>query len=137
MASRQWSYTNGVSEKPLLGMTIGDMFDQTAAAYPDNESLVSRHQGLRYTYHELQAQVDQLARGLMSLGLAKGERIGIWAPNCAEWCITQFATAKIGAILEQRDDTPGFEIYVARSVARYAWRWLEDAGSEYGVAIVA
>ena len=99
MSSRQWSYTSGASEKPLLGMTIGDMFDQTVMVYPDNEALISRHQGLRYTYRELQAQVDQLARGLMSLGLQKGERIGIWAPNCAEWCITQFATAKLGAIL--------------------------------------
>ncbi len=99
METRRMSYTSGASEKPLLGVTIGDMFDQTAAQYPDNEALVSRHQKLRYTYRELQAVVNQLARGLMALGLQKGERIGIWAPNCAEWCITQFATAKVGAIL--------------------------------------
>ena len=99
METRRMSYMSGASEKPLLGVTIGDMFDQTAAQYPDNEALVSRHQKLRYTYRELQAVVNQLARGLMALGLQKGERIGIWAPNCAEWCITQFATAKVGAIL--------------------------------------
>ncbi len=99
METRRMSYTSGASEKPLLGVTIGDMFDQTAEQYPDNEALVSRHQNLRYTYRELQAVVNKFARGLMALGIQKGERIGIWAPNCAEWCITQFATAKIGAIL--------------------------------------
>ncbi|MFN8498001.1 MAG: AMP-binding protein [Anaerolineae bacterium] len=99
METRRMSYTSGASEKPLLGVTIGDAFDQTVAQFPDNEALVSRHQSLRYTYRELQSVVNQLARGLMALGLQKGERIGIWAPNNAEWCITQFATAKIGAIL--------------------------------------
>ncbi|MFN8475433.1 MAG: AMP-binding protein [Anaerolineae bacterium] len=99
METRRMSYTSGASEKPLLGVTIGDAFDQTVEKYPDNEALVSRHQNARYTYRELQTVVNQLARGLMALGLQKGERIGIWAPNNAEWCITQFATAKIGAIL--------------------------------------
>jgi fatty-acyl-CoA synthase len=93
------SYVSGMSDKPLLGITIGDMFDRIAAQYPDNEALVSRHQGLRYTYRALRAEVDRCARALMALGVAKGERVGIWAPNCAEWAITQFATAKIGAIL--------------------------------------
>ncbi|MFN8485169.1 MAG: AMP-binding protein [Anaerolineae bacterium] len=99
METRRMSYTSGVSEKPLLGVTIGDAFDQTVEKFPDNEALVSRYQNVRYTYRELQTVVNQLARGLMALGLKKGERIGIWAPNNAEWCITQFATAKIGAIL--------------------------------------
>jgi fatty-acyl-CoA synthase len=93
------SYISGTSEKPLLGLTIGDMFDQTAARFPDNEALVSRHQGLRYTYRELQEEVNRCARALMALGVQKGERVGIWAPNCAEWAIVQFATSKIGAIL--------------------------------------
>jgi len=93
------SYTNGTSDTPLLGMTIGDLFDQTAAQYPDNEALIARHQDIRYTYAQLKEQVDQCARGLMAMGLQKGERIGIWSPNCAEWCITQFATSKLGAIL--------------------------------------
>ena len=99
MTQRVTSYVSGASDKPLLGLTIGDLFDQIVAQYPDNEALVSRHQGLRYTYRELKAQVDQAARGFLQLGLEKGERIGIWAPNCAEWAITQFATAKLGAIL--------------------------------------
>ncbi len=99
MPRQVWSYTSGTSDKPLLGITIGDLFDQIVAQYPDNEALVSRHQNLRYTYRQLQAVVNQCARGLMALGITKGERVGIWAPNVAEWTITQFATSKIGAIL--------------------------------------
>ena len=94
-----FSYTSGTSELPLLGLTIGDLFDRTAARYPDNEALVSCHQRLRYTYRALKEEVDRCARALMALGVAKGQRIGIWAPNCAEWTITQFATSKLGAIL--------------------------------------
>jgi fatty-acyl-CoA synthase len=99
MPEHAWSYTSGTSDLPLLGLTIGDTFDQTAARYPDNEALVSCHQGLRYTYRQLRAEVDRCARALMALGVEKGQRIGIWAPNCAEWAITQFATSKLGAIL--------------------------------------
>ncbi len=93
------SYVSGVSEVPLLGLTIGDMFDQIADRYPDNEALVSRHQNLRYSYRQLKEEVDRCARALMALGVEKGQRIGIWAPNCAEWAIAQFATSKLGAIL--------------------------------------
>jgi fatty-acyl-CoA synthase len=93
------SYVSGVGETPLLGVTIGDMFDQTVARYPDHEALIVPHQGLRYTYGQLQREVDHCARGLMALGLEQGERIGIWSPNRAEWTITQLATSKIGAIL--------------------------------------
>jgi fatty-acyl-CoA synthase len=96
---RRWSYTSGTSDTPLLGLTIGDLFDQTAATYPDQPALISRHQGIRLTYRELQTQVDQCARALLHLGITKGQRVGIWSPNRAEWCITQFATSKIGAIL--------------------------------------
>lgn len=96
---RRWSYTSGISDTPLLGLTIGDMFDETATKYPDNMALISRHQHIRLSYRELQAQVNQCARGFMRLGITQGQRVGIWSPNRAEWCITQFATAKIGAIL--------------------------------------
>src|SRR5262245_41212845 len=96
---RIWSYTSGSSDTPLLGSTIGDLFDQTVARYGDNEALIVRHQGIRYTYRQLKAQVDRCARSLMALGAQKGDRVGIWAPNCAEWTIVQLATAKIGAIL--------------------------------------
>jgi fatty-acyl-CoA synthase len=96
---RAVSYVSGASDTPLLGLTIGEMFDQIVAQYPAHEALIVRHQGLRLTYRQLQEAVDRCARGLMALGLQKGERIGIWAPNRAEWTITQFATSKIGAIL--------------------------------------
>ena len=98
-AARQWSYASGTSDVPLLGLTIGDLFDQTVATYPDNTALISRHQQVRLTYRELRVRVNQCAKGLMSLGLQKGQRVGIWSPNHAEWCITQFATSKIGVIL--------------------------------------
>ena len=98
-ASRLSSYTSGTSTLPLLGLTIGDQFDQTVSRYPDNLALISRHQNIRWTYRELQAQVNQCAKGLLHLGIKKGQRVGIWSPNRAEWCITQFATSKIGAIL--------------------------------------
>src|SRR5258708_13386833 len=98
-AAQRWSYTSGTSDTPLLGLTIGDMFDQTAGTYPDQPALISRHQQIRLTYRELQAQVNQCARALLHLGITKGQRVGIWSPNRAEWCITQFATSKIGAVL--------------------------------------
>jgi fatty-acyl-CoA synthase len=96
---RRWSYTSGTSDTPLLGLTIGDLFDQTVEKYPDNPALISRQQNIRLTYADLQNQVNQCAKGLMHLGFQKGQRVGIWAPNRAEWCITQFATSKIGVIL--------------------------------------
>jgi fatty-acyl-CoA synthase len=99
MAKQVLSYTHGTSDKPLLGITIGDMFDRIVDTYPGNDALVVRHQDLRYNYRELQEEVNQCARGLMAMGLQKGERIGIWSPNSAEWAITQFASSKIGAIL--------------------------------------
>src|SRR5262249_34398425 len=85
MAAHERSYTSGIGELPLLGLTIGDMFDRIAAQHPGNEALVSRHQGLRYTYAELKVEVDRCARALIGLGVEKGQRVGIWAPNCAEW----------------------------------------------------
>jgi fatty-acyl-CoA synthase len=98
-ALRSLSYTNGTSTIPLLGLTIGDQFDLTVSRFPDNPALISRHQHIHWTYRELQAQVNQCAKALLHLGIQKGERVGIWAPNCAEWVITQFATSKIGVIL--------------------------------------
>ncbi|MDA8486815.1 AMP-binding protein [Pseudomonas resinovorans] len=93
------SYTRGRQDKDLLAMTIGAAFDATVAKFPEREALVVRHQGLRYSWTELAEAVDLHARALLALGLNSGDRLGIWAPNCAEWCITQFASAKIGAIL--------------------------------------
>jgi fatty-acyl-CoA synthase len=93
------SYSSGESVTPLLGDTIGGNFDATVRAFGDREALVDCPTGQRWTYAELAADVDALALGLLELGIAKGDRVGIWAPNCAEWTLTQYATAKIGAIL--------------------------------------
>ncbi len=93
------SYVHGASDLPLIGATIGDLFDRVAEQLPDHEALVSRHQRLRYSYRQLREECDRFARGLLALGLRKGDRIGIWSPNHAEWTIAQFATPKIGAIL--------------------------------------
>ncbi|UNB53759.1 AMP-binding protein [Mycolicibacterium sp. YH-1] len=99
MTATTLSYDAGPTDTPILEETIGVNFVQTAATYPDVEALVDVAQGLRYTYAELDAEIDIVARGLMGLGVEKGDRVGMWAPNCAEWVIVQYATAKIGAIL--------------------------------------
>ena len=93
------SQVAGSSSEPLLDATIGQAFDRTVARFPDVEALVVRHQGIRWTYREYQREIDRLACGLLALGIRTGDRVGIWAPNCYEWCLTQYATAKIGAIL--------------------------------------
>jgi len=99
MRTAKPSYTHGAHPKTLLGETIGQAFDRAAARWPDNEALVSRHQSIRWTYAELKQQVDRYAAAFVALGLAPGDRIGIWAHNCAEWLITQYASAKAGLIL--------------------------------------
>ncbi len=93
------SHASGVASKPLIGETIGENFERAVERFGDREALVVRHQQLRLTYAELNERVDALARGLLGAGLEKGDRVGIWAPNCAEWVLTQFATAKAGIIL--------------------------------------
>jgi fatty-acyl-CoA synthase len=93
------SYTCGSSDVPLLGDTIADNFDRTVAAERRREALVEVATGRRWTYQELGAEVDALALGLIDRGVVKGDRVGIWAPNMAEWIMLQYATAKIGAIL--------------------------------------
>ncbi|KJS62979.1 AMP-binding protein [Streptomyces rubellomurinus] len=93
------SYSSGVSDVPLLGDTIGENLDRAVRAFPDRDALVDRATARRWTYAELAADVEALALGLLELGIAKGDRVGIWAPNCAEWTLTQYATAKLGAIL--------------------------------------
>ncbi|MFG3695373.1 AMP-binding protein [Stutzerimonas stutzeri] len=93
------SYTCGPQTKPLLAMTIGAAFDRAVERFAEREALVVRHQNLRYTWAQLADEVERCARGLLALGLQPGERVGIWSPNNAQWCITQFATAKIGVVL--------------------------------------
>ncbi|MEZ4955143.1 MAG: AMP-binding protein [Saprospiraceae bacterium] len=108
----QLSYTCGVSDKPLLGITIGDMLDRTAEKFPENDALISRHQNIRYTYREFNEKVNECARALLAIGIQKGDRVGVWAPNCAEWTIVQFATSKIGAI--QVNINPSYRLHELR-----------------------
>ena len=93
------SYDTKPGTKPLRDDTIAQNFLKTAAKFPDREALVDRASGRRWSYAELSADIDAVAHGLLGLGLAKGDRVGIWAPNCAEWTLVQYATARIGAIL--------------------------------------
>jgi fatty-acyl-CoA synthase len=93
------SYASGISSKPLLGDTIGDNLDATIARFGEREALVSVHQDLRYTYTEFGAAVERTARAFLAAGIEPGDRVGIWSPNCAEWALVQYATAKLGVIL--------------------------------------
>jgi fatty-acyl-CoA synthase len=95
----QASYVHGASAQALIGQTLGRHFDEMCATHAHRDALVVRHQNIRLSYAGLRQQVDALACGLMRLGLAPGERIGIWAQNRHEWTITQFATAKLGLVL--------------------------------------
>ncbi|GAA4314766.1 AMP-binding protein [Actinomadura luteofluorescens] len=93
------SYASGVSATPLLGDTIGANLDRTVAAHAERDALVERASGRRWTYEQFSDDVEAVALGLRDLGVVKGDRVGIWAPNCAEWMLVQYATAKLGAIL--------------------------------------
>ena len=93
------SYAHGACEEPLLGETIGHNLERTIARVPDAEALVAYRQGVRYTYAEFGEAVDRLAGGMLAAGLRRGDRVGVWGPNRAEWALTQYATAKAGLIL--------------------------------------
>jgi fatty-acyl-CoA synthase len=93
------SYVHGASDVALLGETIGACLDRIAGEHGDRDALVSCHQHVRYTYRQLHAEVERYARGFLALGVERDDRIGIWGPNSAEWLVTQYASAKIGAIL--------------------------------------
>ncbi len=93
------SYAHGTAGTPLLGETIGANLERTAAAHGDREALVVRHQQVRWTYAELDERVDRVARALVAAGLRPGDRMGVWAPNCAEWVLVQYAAAKAGVVL--------------------------------------
>jgi fatty-acyl-CoA synthase len=93
------SYAHGSSATPLLGLTIGAALDHAAEAFAERDALISCHQDLRYTYGELLAQVNRAARAFLALGVQRGDRVGIWSANAAEWVVTQYAAAKAGAIL--------------------------------------
>ncbi|MBA6108877.1 AMP-binding protein [Pseudomonas asiatica] len=119
----QPSYTRGRQDQALLTQTIGQAFDATVAHCADGEALVSRHQGLRYSWRQLAEQVEVHARALMALGVNTGDRVGIWSPNCAQWCILQLASAKVGAILVNIN--PAYRVGELEYVLRQSGcRWL-------------
>ncbi|WP_374225705.1 AMP-binding protein [Nocardiopsis sp. B62] len=93
------SYASGTSTTPLLGDTIGGDLARTVAAHPDRDALVDRASGLRLTYREFGAEVERVALGLLDLGVVKGDRVGVWAPNRSEWVLVQYATARVGAVM--------------------------------------
>jgi fatty-acyl-CoA synthase len=93
------SYASGASILPLIGMTIGDKFDEIVGRFSERPAIVSVHQNIRLSYSELAREVNSLAKAFIANGITKGDRIGIWSPNNVEWVICQYASAKIGAIL--------------------------------------
>ena len=95
----QPSYVHGASDTPFIGETIGVHFDRMVERFGERDALIVRHQRIRWTYRELQERVDAFAAGLLALGLKRGDRVGIWSPNNAEWVVAQFATAKAGLVL--------------------------------------
>ena len=117
------SYVHGCSTTPLLGETIGMCLDRICKTFADSDALISRHQGLRYTYGQLKQEVENAARGLIGIGVEKGERVGVWSPNCAEWLIAQYALAKVGAIMVNIN--PAYRI-----------RELEHALTQSGVSVI-
>jgi fatty-acyl-CoA synthase len=117
------SYVHGPSSTALLGMTIGAALNRAAHEFGHRDALISCHQNLRYTYRELLDEVDRVARGLLALGVQRGDRVGIWSPNLAEWVVTQYAAAKVGAILVNVNPS-------------YRLRELEYALNQSGVSVL-
>ena len=105
----QLSYVSGISHKPLIFQTIGNALSAAAVRWGEREALVVRHQGVRMTWAELERSVTDYAAGLLSLGLQPGDRIGVWAPNCVEWVLAQFATARAGLI--QVNINPAYRLH--------------------------
>jgi fatty-acyl-CoA synthase len=117
------SYAHGTSEKPLLGETIGACLDRIAGRFGERDALISCHQRIRFTYGELHREVERVACGLLSLGVERGDRVGVWSSNCAEWLIAQYALAKVGAIMVNINPA-------------YRLRELEHALSQSGVSVL-
>ncbi|MGO4382968.1 AMP-binding protein [Specibacter sp. RAF43] len=140
MTTTATSYTSGTSTTPLLGETIGGNFARTAARFPDREALVDTPSGRRWSYAQLDGDIDALARGLLAAGVTQGDRVGIWAPNVPEWVLIQYATAKIGAILVNVN--PSYRVHELRyAVQQSGMRMIvalpEFRGSDYAAMIEA
>src|SRR5438067_3839396 len=132
------AYVHGVFDEPLLGETIGENLDRTIARVPDADALISAHEGLRFTYAQFGGAVDRLAAGMLASGLRKGDRVGVWGPNVAEWALVQYATAKLGVILVNVNPayrTSELEYALGQSGCRFIFASVEVKGSDF-VAMV-
>jgi fatty-acyl-CoA synthase len=128
------SYEHGAFDKPLIGETIGHNLERTVARNPDGEALVSCHQGVRYSYAEFNEAVDRLATGMLASGLSKGDRVGVWSTNCAEWALVQYATAKLGVILVNINPSyrvSELEYALGQSGCRWVMAIRETRGSDF------
>jgi fatty-acyl-CoA synthase len=132
------SYAHGACDEPLLGETIGRNLIRTIERVPDNLALVSCHQDVRYTYAEFGEAVQRLASGMLAAGLRRGDRVGVWGPNRAEWALVQYATAMLGVILVNINPayrTSELEYALGQSGCRHLFSAAECRGSDF-VAMV-
>jgi fatty-acyl-CoA synthase len=132
------SYAHGAHGEPLLGETIGRNLERTVARVPDADALVSFHQGRRLTYAQFDQAIDRLAGGMLAAGLQKGDRVGVWSPNRAEWTLVQYATAKLGVILVNINPAyrlSELEYALGQSGCRWIFAATECKGSDF-VAMV-
>ena len=130
------SYAHGACDQELLGETIGENLERTIARVPDTEALVSCSQGQRYTYAEFGEAVDRLASGMLAAGVQRGDRVGVWSPNRAEWMVTQYATAKLGVILVNVN--PAYRISELQyALGKSGCRWLFAAPECKGADFIA
>ncbi len=128
------SYAHGACPDPLLGETIAENLERTAARVPDADALISCHQGMRYAYAEFNEATDRIACGGIAAGLSKGDRVGVWSPNRAEWALTQYATAKLGVILVNIN--PAYRVHeLEYALGQSGCRWIiatrELKGSDF------
>src|SRR5262245_36645595 len=117
------SYAHGPSRVPLLGETIGEALNRAADRFGDRDALISCHQQIHWTYQELLTEVNRVACALLAIGVERGDRVGLWSPNHAEWMLTQYAAAKVGAVLVNVNPT-------------YRLRELEYALNQSGVSVL-
>jgi fatty-acyl-CoA synthase len=130
------SYAHGACDEPLLGETIGENLERTIARVPDADAVVSCHQAIHWTYSEFGERVDALASGMLRAGLKKGDRVGVWGPNVAEWALTQYATAKPGVILVNIN--PAYRLSELQyALGQSGCRWIVSAQELKGTDFVA
>jgi len=127
------SYARGPA-RPLLELTIGDLLQRTADRFPDRPAVVSRHQDRRLTWAELSAEADRVARGLWSLGIRRGDRVGLWSTNCAEWIILHMGCARAGAALVNVNPayrSHELQFTLTRSRMKALFLWHKDRHADY------